>query len=443
MLTEKETQFILSHRTDDVHELLLHGCKDADIDIRKVAVQISGWQQARKKLPLWASTDGILFPEHLPLEQCSSEATARYKGSLLSSLSGKMAHHTEEDDATGRREVKFTDLTGGFGVDATMIARALDGCRLTFVEKNESLCQLGRHNLPLLGVRDADVRCADCEQWIEQMPSQDVVFIDPARRDTHGRKTVAIGDCTPDICRLQDKLTRKARLVAVKLSPMLDLTEAVRQLVGLREIHVVGVEGECKELLLVLAREDIDVGKGPLVCCADIRGDHTDRFCFTYEEEMASPVTYAACVSRYLYEPNACVMKAGGFRSVAVRHGVEKLGANSHLYTSETLIDTFPGRRFEVDEVIPFNKSGIKHAKSILHTANITARNFPLTVAEIRKRLKINEGGSNYLFATTLHDSSLVLILCRKTGSLYGKGNSNGTGIWHQDRQRDTLLGVL
>ena len=415
ILTEKERKYIEIHRNDDVQDLLLRGSKDADIDIRKMAVQISGWQQASRKLPKWASTEGIIYPEHLSMEQCSSEATASYKGMLMSRLITSNVSY--QMPASPAPSLRFTDLTGGFGVDATMISLSLKECHTTIVERNEALCEITRHNLPLLGVKSLEVACAECENILDSLPPQDAVFIDPARRDNHGRKTVAIEDCTPDICRLQYRLLEKARIVMVKLSPMLDLSQALRKLDGVREVHVVGTDGECKELLLILSSRDNAIEDDIHVCCVNIKGEKEERFEFTYEVERTCTSVYAHAPLHYLYEPNACILKAGAYKSAGHRFGLEKLSVNSHLYTSDHLNADFPGRCFEVAETFPFNKAGIKRLHAVLSKTNITVRNFPLTVAELRKRLKLKEGGSDYLFATTLSDSSLVLILCRKPAS--------------------------
>ena len=418
MLTSKEKEFIAAHRLDDVNSLLLHGKRDSDLDMRKMAVQIKGWQMAVKKLPLWASTDGIVYPEHLSMEQCSSEATARYKGEVLSAYFHRPTDDPDkENHPCSDNKIKITDLTGGFGVDAAMIAKTFGNSHLTLVDHNAALCELARHNLPLLGLNDSETICADSVEWLSAMPHQDILFIDPARRDIHGRKTVAIEDCSPDICQLQDLLLAKGGVVMVKLSPMLDLKIARQQLNGLREIHIVGVDGECKELLLILSNAPSDTTESVALCCVNITGERKALFRFTYEEEERNQIRFCNQIGKYLYEPNACIMKAGGFKSLGVCYCLEKLSANSHLYTADILREDFPGRIFEVSDVIPFNRTGIKHLRSQLSKSNITVRNFPLSVAELRKRMKMEEGGSDYIFATTLSDSSRVLILCHKPNS--------------------------
>ena len=418
-MTEQEKEFIRSHRNEDVRELLLKYKTVKGLNIRAVAVQIKGWQTAHKKLPTWAAVNGIRYPEHLSLEQCSSELTARYKGEVIERMVKQVITDNMNDssslaaNAGLEGQIRFTDLTGGFGVDATMIAKALGNCHTTFVERSEELCQIASHNFPLLGVCPVDVVCADCQSMLNELTPQHVLFIDPARRDTHGRKTVAIEDCTPDICVLNRLLLEKGEVVMVKLSPMLDLSQASRTLTDIREIHIVGVNGECKEILMVLS--SLPALNSPLtIHCVNITSEHTEIFAFSPGSEKMSEPQYAHQMGLYLYEPNSSILKAGAFKSVGIEYGVEKLHRHSHLYTSSEKCKDFPGRIFEVVGIFPFNKTGIKLLRDRVGKANITVRNFPLSVDELRKRMSIKEGGEDYIFATTLWDVSRVLILCRK-----------------------------
>ena len=388
--------FINSHREDDPRQLALQASRYPDIDMRAAVVQISGWQAARKKLPLWAATDGIVYPEHLSMEQCSSQLTAEYKAQVALSL-------TE-----GCRERLLTDLTGGFGVDATMMALKMQA-RLTLVERNPQLCDAARNNLPLLGVEKAEIICADSVETLRNLPRQSLIFIDPARRDEHGGKTVAISDCTPDISAIGGLLTDRADWVMVKLSPMLDLASVRRELNGVAEVHIVSVEGECKEVLVVM-RKDYD-GSRQTVCVNIGKDGKTD---IMRADEENAQCRYANQLGKYLYEPNASIMKACAFRSVAAQYGVEKLHPDSHLYTSESLVADFPGRKFEVESWSTFSKKELKQFLSGMKKANLTVRNFPTTVADLRKRLKIAEGGDIYLFATTANDESHIIIKCKK-----------------------------
>ncbi len=399
--------FIREHRQDDPRALMLQAHRYPEIDMRQAVVQISGWQKAQKKLPLWAATDGILFPEHLPMEQCSSQATATYKARLAQRL-------LTSDDETGsvsQNDWLVTDLTGGFGIDATLLARTLHTARLTFVERNQDLCRLARHNLPLLGVGQLHVLNSTAEDVLQDLPHQHLLYVDPARRDPHGRKTVAISDCTPDVGQLNDLLMEKADYTIVKLSPMLDLSQVRRQLHGLCEIHVVGMDGECKELLIVLSKKQIDT---PTLFATDNEQVYT----FTDDTEAKACCDYTARLGTYLYEPHAALMKAAPFKSLAQTYQLQKLHPHSHLYTSDTLRPDFPGRIFHIDGQTSFNRKALAPALKGTKNANLSVRNFPLTVAQLRQRLKLSEGGSLYLFATTLADNSHVLIHCTKTKGL-------------------------
>lgn len=408
-------EFVRKHLNSDVRDLMLQARRYPDVDMRKAVVQISAWQTAQKKLPLWATTDGIVFPEHLSMEQCSSQQTAEYKGEVFVKWLKPSAE---------KGSIHITDLTGGFGVDATCLVRSVgneQNAHLTFVERNAELCEIAQHNLPLLGVNHADVLCADSEEVLTQLAThQHLIFIDPARRDEHGAKTVAISDCTPDVIQFNDLLLDKADVVMLKLSPMLDIAEAERQLNGIREIHIVSVNGECKETLFVLQKEaktpdEFDQNDVKLICVNLLPNQQAQTFVFSHSIERNASCTYTSELKHYLYEPNASVMKAMAFKSVAEHFHLEKLHPSSQLYTSDTLIPDFPGRIFDIKDSSHFNKKELKNLLKDIHKANLTVRNFPLSVAELRKRLKLSDGGSDYLFATTLADDAHVLILCQKT----------------------------
>lgn len=413
--------YILSHRNDDVRQLALQSAPEG-VDLRSALVQISGWQKAIQKLPSWASTDGIIFPEHISMEQCSSEPTARYKLGIARRLC---------------RGGRMVDLTAGFGVDATILGRHFE--HLTVVERNPQLCDILRNNLPLMGIQSSTVVCGDCLDFIDRhavtVPPFQLLFIDPARRDDNGRKTVLISDCTPDVCSLMPRLLSMAEVVMIKLSPMLDLTSVERDLPGITELHIVSVDNECKEViaigkpatsspsedgesLMITATNrhtlslDGEPGKGIEGGCMG-----TD-FTFTRSEEYNSPIDYLAlsdtgAAPTYLYEPNASILKAGAYRTVAHRFGMTKAAANSHLYFSDRLMSEFPGRQFRIVRTVQPNKAGIK-SLSTLGRANISTRNYPLSVNDLRRKLRLSDGGSHYIFATTLADGKHVLFVCEK-----------------------------
>ena len=381
----RHSEFITEHRNDDPRDLALHASRYPDIDIPYAVQQIAAWQTAQKKLPLWAATEGIEFPVHLSMEQCSSQLTAEYKASII-----------PEGDS-------MTDLTAGFGVDATMLARRFQ--HLNFVERNVELCSIASNNLPLLGVHDYTIHNTDGTQLLSALPHQSLIFLDPARRDEHGGKTVLIGDCTPNVLELQDLLLEKADLVMIKLSPMLDISNVLKELKCISEIHIVSVANECKEILVLLSQG----ATHPAVHCININKEKTEKYVVPQNESEAE-CHYTSEVGRYLYEPNTSIMKAACFKSLAQHFGVEKLHPSSHLYTSEALVEDFPGRTFKVDAVYGLKDKALKQIRK----ANLTVRNFPASVADLRKRLKLSEGGDIYLFATTLADESKVVISCRK-----------------------------
>lgn len=391
-LSPETLAFIDSHRGDDVRTLALQAKKYPAVDMAEAVVQIAGYQIAEKKVPLWAQTAGIRYPQHLSMEQCSSEVTARYKASLVSGDT-------------------LTDLTAGWGVDCSFLARNFR-CA-DYVERQETLCRIAAHNFPLLGLPHVRIHCADAVEYLQSMDPVDCLFLDPARRDSHGGKTVAIAECEPDVCRLEPLLVEKGKTVMIKLSPMLDMASALRDLQYVRRIHVVSVNNECKELIILLRKapdeEETAAGEVIISCEQVVNNSVHQHFQFTFSEEKSAGCPLAESVGNYLYEPGAALLKAGPYRLLATRYGVEKLHPNSHLYTSSGLVD-FPGRRFRVTAVSGFGKKDLKVLLEGVEKANLTVRNFPSSVAELRKKLKLKEGGDTYLFATTLVSGEKVLI---------------------------------
>lgn len=391
-LSPETLAFIDSHRGDDVRTLALQAKKYPAVDMAEAVVQIAGYQIAEKKVPLWAQTAGIRYPQHLSMEQCSSEVTARYKASLVSGDT-------------------LTDLTAGWGVDCSFLARNFR-CA-DYVERQEALCRIVAHNFPLLGLPHVRIHCADAVEYLQSMEPVDCLFLDPARRDSHGGKTVAIAECEPDVCRLEPLLVEKGKTVMIKLSPMLDMASALRDLQYVRRIHVVSVNNECKELIILLRKapdeEEAAAGEVIISCEQVVNNSVHQHFQFTFSEEKSAGCPLAESVGNYLYEPGAALLKAGPYRLLATRYGVEKLHPNSHLYTSSGLVD-FPGRRFRVTAVSGFGKKDLKVLLEGVEKANLTVRNFPSSVAELRKKLKLKEGGDTYLFATTLASGEKVLI---------------------------------
>ena len=428
------SEFVKQFRESDPRKLALQASRYPDVDMPYALNQIQGWQTALRKLPSWAACDGVVYPPHLNMEQCSSEPTARYKQQVARRWAERIPNASR---------TSMTDLTGGFGVDFSFTSRCFD-CA-TYVERNASLCEVVDANLPRLGIGNAQVKCAEAEAVLEQLEPQTMIFLDPARRDEHGAKTVLIADCTPDVCQLLPSLMEKSQFVMLKLSPMLDWHKAIVDLDGkVREVHIVSADGECKELLLVLASD----GKPEVqVFCVDIqsRPDSEGQYPrseFVYSiggEAEPQPTNSTFNIqnsklpsatnltlniehltlninnSTFLFEPNASVMKAGCFDEIARAYGVSAVSRNSHLFLSDHEIDGFPGRSFAIDAVTTMNKRQLRQTLSGMKQANIAVRNFPLSVAELRKRLKLSDGGDTYIFATTTSEGDHILMLTHKT----------------------------
>ena len=386
-LNDTTRQFIRENLNADVPTLAL---KKAPVgtDVSLALRQIAARQLLQKKVPQWANNEDLLYPAHLSIEQCSSEAAARYKAGLL-------------DGQT------FADLTGGLGIDTYYISQHFQ--QADYVERQTELCDLARHNFAVL---DADVKVWNetAEEYLKHCEPKDCIFIDPARRDEHGRKTVSIADCTPDVAALQASLLQKAKRVMIKLSPMLDISKALEELRQVKEVHVVAVASECKELDLVLERDYQD--EVHFICVNLMTNQPELRF--TQEEERQCQGKLAEGVSHYLYEPHPALMKAGCFKLLTERYHVFKLHKNSNLYTSERLVPDFPGRIFEVEGYAPYNKKVKQTLLSDVEKASIAVRNFPLSVAELRKALKINDGDDTYLFFTTLKGEEKIVVRTKK-----------------------------
>ena len=415
-------EFIREYRERDIRQLALQANRFPDVDMPYALDQIQGWQIARRKLPKWAACDGVIFPPHLSMEQCSSEPTAQYKLNLAmewTTLNSELSTQNCRRQQFKTQNSKFktsthmTDLTGGFGVDFSFTSCAFAAA--TYVERNEQLCHIVEHNLPLLGLDNATVVCADAVEYLSTVEPQTMLFLDPARRDEHGAKTVMLADCTPDVVQLLPKLLEKSRFTMLKLSPMLDWHKAVDDLQGtVREVHIVSVGGECKELLLVLSTV---VESELKVYCADLSTASDTSSLFVYTPGSSAPVANSKLKtqnSKFVHEPNASIMKAGCFDELAAAYGVSPVSRNSHLFLSDEPVEDFPGRSFVVERVTTMNKGELRKALVGIEKANIATRNFPLTVAELRKRLKIKDGGDVYIFATTTAEGEHLLLISRK-----------------------------
>lgn len=524
IMNQATLDFIRQHQDDDVRQLAFLGSKYPEVDMPFALDQIRGRKMARVKLPRWASIDGIIYPPHISMEQCSSEQTALYKAELaarLLGLSPSLSENGEEkekesenasnlhlfeicefagkgavdsefakNEATCKKqqilteleenvneikeepyegdfseETEFVDLTGGFGVDFSYIASRL-GVKSMYVERQAHLCEAAKENFGRLGLKNAIVKNGDGIEVLHSFASKKeaaasdslgitedqsqsllktnlglkLIFIDPARRDDAGNKVVSLKDCTPDVTLLQEEMLSKADYVIIKLSPMLDWHRAVSELNCVQEVHIISVNNECKELLLVLSARNMDdmrassadgesgedeidgaegtdgevkhAGNLRIYCINDAQSFVCDELDMESSSVKIAPSTLEEML--YLYEPNASLMKAGCFSVLSERYGARMLSKNSHLFVSREPIAVFPGRSFRIIVVSSFNKKELKRHLSGITKANIATRNFPLSVAELRKRLKLKDGGETYIFATILSDESHVLMITEK-----------------------------
>lgn len=494
IMNQATLDFIRQHQDDDVRQLAFLGSKYPEVDMPFALDQIRGRKMARVKLPRWANIDGIIYPPHISMEQCSSEQTALYKAELAARLlglspsssengeekekesenasnlhlseicefAGKGAVDSEfaKNEATCKKkqilteskenvnetkeephegdfseEIGFVDLTGGFGVDFSYIASRL-GVKSMYVERQTHLCEAAKENFGRLGLKNAIVKNGDGIEVLHSFASKKeaaasdslgitedqsrsllktnlglkLIFIDPARRDDAGNKVVSLKDCTPDVTLLQEEMLSKADYVIIKLSPMLDWHRAVSELNCVKEVHIISVNNECKELLLVLSARNM--GNLRIYCVNDAQSFVCEESDMESSSVKIAPFTLEEM--QYLYEPNASLMKAGCFGVLSERYEAKMLSKNSHLFVSRDPIAVFPGRSFRIIAVSSFNKKELKRHLSGITKANIATRNFPLSVAELRKRLKLKDGGETYIFATTLSDESHVLVITEK-----------------------------
>ena len=396
MIDNTVSEFIKLHENDDIRTLALQAKRYPYIDMPFAMNQIAGRQIARDKIPSWYNCNSIVYPLHISLEQCSSEKTAKYKASLCN----------------GDRLV---DLTGGLGVDFYFMS--LRFAQSVYVEKQTELAKLAEHNFNVLGLKNTTIVNCDAQLYLKEMPAVDTIYIDPARRDVQGQKTVLIEDCSPNLVEIESLLEEKCKQFIIKLSPMLDVTLALKKLKNVSEVHIISCYNECKELLFV--KNNLNKYSEPVLHCINILENSIQRFSFDQKEEEQQQPIYTTAIGEYLYEPNVSLLKAGAYKSVSSRYNLLKLHPNSHLYTSASLIEDFPGRLFIVKDILDFNKKNIKKLTVITQKANITTRNFPLSVNEIRKKTAIKEGGELYIFATTLVDERKILVLCEKVNMRY------------------------
>ena len=392
-MNQATKNYIKKHAEGDVRQLALQGTKDPDVNLTFALEQIAGRQKAKTKIPSWAETEGIIYPSHLSMEQCSSEQTARNKASIVG------------------EGTLVVDLTAGFGVDLAFISQGFK--KAVHVEQQPQLCAISSENYKVLGLNHVEVVCGDGIDYLHQLDHADLIFLDPARRDEHGGRTYGIADCTPNVLEIRDELLEKADRVMLKLSPMLDWRKAVEDLGNVSEVHIVSVDNECKELLLMMKKEEKSL---KVVCVNNESVFEVGTPMRMFRPPLTPSNSNLGGERRYLFEPNASVMKAGCFDELQSRFPVMQLDKNSHLFVSDKDVGDFPGRRFIIERTTSMNKHDLKAALEDISKANITVRNFPMSVAELRKRLKLKEGGEVFIFATTVEGEGHQLFICRKIG---------------------------
>lgn len=380
--------FISANSEASVHQLLLSKQVLEGDDLKLAVQQIDGRQRIQNKLPSWYRNSDIIYPIHISLEQCSSETTASYKSNLFSGE-------------------QLIDLTGGFGVDTTFLAKKFQ--KVFYVEQNQELANIANHNFNALGLTNIQVLCEDSSTILAELDTSfDLIYVDPARRDKGGGKLVSMADCEPNILELMSDFRRYSKSVLLKLSPMLDLTVALKELPETTTVYVLSVNNECKELLLYIdfmnSTNEVEVN------CLNFTSSGNQAYTFNLSNEPITAIHYTDRLGKYIYEPNASIRKVGGFNTLVEKYKVDKLHPNSHLYTSDVLVESFPGRIFEVIEAFGFDKKSQRSFREKVKKANLSIRNFPSSVAQLRKRLKLSDGGDDYVFATTLADEKKVLI---------------------------------
>lgn len=387
ILNTEVQDFINANLNEDISKLLLNGISFSEIETKDIIKQIEAKKRSKKKLPTWFNSKNIYFPNKLNIEQTSSEVTANYKANLVSGNS-------------------LIDLTGGFGVDAYYFSKRIKN--VIHCEINKSLSEIVKHNYKTLNINT--IECLN-ENGIEALKHIDRpfdwIYIDPSRRDDTKKKVFLLSECIPNIKTFQGLFLKYANNVMIKTSPLLDIKATLNDLKQIKELHVIALDNEVKELLWVLER---DCKTEFIIKTVNLTKQSKQEFEFSFENESNEIAEYTGPIA-YLYEPNAAILKAGAFNSVSTQLNIPKLHKHSHLYTSNTLID-FPGRRFKIEKNIPFNKKIF--AKEKISKANVTTRNFPISVGEIRKKLKIKDGGDIYLFFTTDLNNIKIILVCVK-----------------------------
>lgn len=398
-LTEELKTFIKIHGGEDITTILLKRANYPNIDLPFAVTQISARRQIKGKLPSWYANEELIFPSKISAEQCSSEETARYKQDLI-------------DEG-----IRLCDLTGGLGIDSYFFSQKAE--KVSYMERFPEYCEAAQWNFKILQADNIEIIAGDSLQQIEKLPPQDIFYVDPARRGEGNKRIFALQDCEPDLVKIKKLLLDKAPKVIAKISPMADIHHTLTLLPETTEVHVLSVKNECKELLFVLEREENRKTADVTIHCINFTSyGNIQNFSFLLSEEQTAIFSLAEKIERYIYEPNASILKAGAFKCISQQIKINKLHLNSHLYTSGERVDNFPGRIFEIEKTIPFNNKICKTLSRQIPQANITTRNFPLSVEQLRKKTRILEGGNIYLFATTVNEEERILIVCKKLNPL-------------------------
>ncbi len=403
---DKTISFILEHAEAEGTQLLLSASRYPGVDMTRAASAIEARKKIAYKIPLWYTYTELIYPTSLSVEQCSSQATAEYKMRFV------------PEDGT------IADLTGGLGVDCSFMARRAAKC--LYMERDPMLCEAAQHNFKVLGLDNTSIINGDCREYLHRFAEEneefskanerdkahfDLIYLDPARRSKDSGRLFSIRECEPDLMQLSGSLLKAANRVLVKLSPMVDITATLREIPCVREVHILSTDNECKEVLLLmsscgtpLSAEDIPIH------AVDITHAREKRFTFTINEERVADCPFSA-PETYLHQLGRAILKAGAFKLPCTLFGISKIATSTHLYTSDTPVEGFPGKSFRIERIIPFNKEGIRIISREYPLINCVSLNFPIDTNALKQRLKIRDGGNLHLFATTLASGEKVMIV--------------------------------
>lgn len=425
---DKTISFILEHAEEESTQLLLSASRYPGVDMNRAATAIEARKKIVYKVPLWHTYPELIYPTSLSVEQCSSQTTAEYKMRFVPEGS------------------TIADLTGGLGVDCSFMALRAEKC--LYMERDPRLYEAAQHNFKVLGLENITITNGDCREYLKRFtePNEeltaidkeleganeelsetkergkrgfDLIYLDPARRSQTSSRVFSIKEYEPDLIELSDALLRAAKQVLVKLSPMVDISATLGEVPCVKEVHVLSINNECKELLLLMSGsgellppEAVPIHAVELSRVGKLHPTHgkESRFTFTIKEEKIAQCPIAT-PGRYLHQPGRAILKAGAFKLSCVRFGISKIATSTHLYTSDTLIEGFPGKSFSIERIIPFNKEGIRTISREYPFINCVALNFPIDTNALKQRLKIRDGGNLHLFATTLASGEKVMII--------------------------------